>query len=271
MKNYKVILGIAALALVFGLVLTGCPTQVEGNVGVNWAAPAQVGEITVTKTGNSRYYIVSFDAVHDAKGYQVYLKADGEGKQSIRQFTDASADYKYDTATGAQQINDNPEKWYLRIASLPQAVGSYRIGVVTIPVRDGPNNADTRLSDVKWTETAPITLTPGSAVTLGAITPATKTLSPPTPVTINIGGVSLNTTENWYSGQYTIFIDGTPSTTGNFGNGAASISFTPSSAGTYKVRFRLYNGSNRTDYSSQNDITIVTPEIWTSEFVVTNF
>ncbi|GHV42403.1 hypothetical protein AGMMS49546_20900 [Spirochaetia bacterium] len=296
MKNYKVILGIAALALVFGLVLTGCPTQVEGNVGVNWTTPAQVGEIRVEKTTNSQYYIVSFDAVHEVSGYRVYLKSDGDGKQTISELTSSSnisgptAGSKFDTATGVQQRNDNPEKWYVRISknALPQIAGSYRIGVVTVPVRTYSN--DIRESDIKWTETAPIILTAGPAVT---ITNASHTGYANTPATITVSwtGVPVDTTDIGYSVDLAVYYNGTAPT--NSGGGDAQVAYNATQAanngktgspnsgtvfnvpvnnpGTYKLRATMYSYNKKTGGGVWQDITTVQPEVWTSDLVVTNY
>ncbi|GHT56348.1 hypothetical protein FACS1894109_05000 [Spirochaetia bacterium] len=83
MKNYKVFLGIAALALVFGLVFTGCsdPTQVEGDVGrynVAHGPKIDASTLTVVKgTGTATgYLIVNFKPADNAISHTVYRSPD---------------------------------------------------------------------------------------------------------------------------------------------------------------------------------------------------
>ncbi|GHV93073.1 hypothetical protein AGMMS50268_35760 [Spirochaetia bacterium] len=268
MKNYKVILGIAALALVFGLVLTGCPTQVEGDVGIKIGSPAQVETVTVTPTANKAYYIVSWKGVGNASNYTVYYKQDG--KETVTTgFASPTNQSKYETATGTAVPNEDADNWAARIvngSAFPKVAGSYRFGVKTNILNSNTTNQN---SDIKWSE--PFTLTEGAKVTIGSITPATKTVSPPTLVTINISGVGTDTSTTYYGGSYEVWRDGnSTSFNGALSSGQTSITFTPDNPGTYKVKFQLFYRTSATGYNSNNDLTIVKPEVWTPDFAVTS-
>ncbi|GHV44885.1 hypothetical protein AGMMS49546_29590 [Spirochaetia bacterium] len=272
MKNYKVILGIAALALVFGLVLTGCPTQVEGNVGVNWVAPAQVERVTVEKTTNNKYYIVSFKAVDNAGGYKVFLKSQGDDKHRTTEIsgTSSSAITKYDLATGAPQANEDLENYYIRISKndLPNIAGSYHVGVSTVPLRYSGNN-DVRESDIKWTgsgtETAPITLNAGPKLANVQVNSSTVYPGGTVIITWNDPATSGYT----YSGNIALYKNGVQVGTAPFG--ATGTSFTASyaqGAGTYQIGITLWRTENATNLSSYDDVTTFMPTEWYSKAVV---
>jgi hypothetical protein len=191
----------AAMALVVGLVVIGCKnaTAVEGDVGIvggvgiNVGQAPQVAAVTVVKTENGQYYIVSWEAVAEDLSYSLYFVQDGKKSNvqgpsypdSIPQNT-----YKYSSTNGNQSANEDLDKWSVRIdtsriSSLTVTPGSFKFGVRT--KRNNASDVTEIVSDIKWSDN--ITLTAGpvvSGVTLAKETEEPKfkvTFTKPTPPT----------------------------------------------------------------------------------------
>jgi hypothetical protein len=167
--------GMAALVLALGLVLAGCDNgaqEIEGSVGLNNNKAPQVGTVTVTKTQDGQYYIVSWDAVAGRVSYEVWAKQDTK-KTIINTNISGQNTYTYDARSGEEIPNNDLDKFSAKIGTLgvQYGAGSYSLGVVT-SYKNGVVNTAAADSDVKWA--APITL--GSvAATSVTLTKSTTT------------------------------------------------------------------------------------------------
>jgi len=160
MINKKILMRILVILPVIGIVFAGCS---DDNVGINYKKLPQVSSVTVTKTTNNRYYIVSWDAVKgDGNKYTVYLKKDG--KKSFSSLGNGQNFYKYDPATGDQINNDNLDKWAYRVSRLEApTAGPYFFGVRT---GEDPSFNNTIDSDIKWAAGITVTAVQVSAVSI---------------------------------------------------------------------------------------------------------
>jgi fibronectin type 3 domain-containing protein len=142
---------------------------VKGTVGITDNKAPQVGAVTVAKTTNKAYYIVSWDAAAENLSYRLYFKKDGA--MSSEYLTSGQNTYKYDAVSGVQLPNDNFDKWSFQVSSYylssVQTPGNYLFGVQTSSQVGGVTSV---VSDIKWS--APFALTAFTSVS-GAVT-ATK-------------------------------------------------------------------------------------------------
>jgi hypothetical protein len=155
MVNKKFWLGMLVMVLAFGMTVVGCeddPTDVK----LNQDKLPEVKSVTVAKTTNNRYFIVSWDAVKgEANSYTLYFKQ--EGKVSSTSVTNGQNLYIYDPATGNPQPNDNLDKWSVRINSVTSYAtvgGSYCFGVRT---NSGSTAISSTASDIKWSSAFALT------------------------------------------------------------------------------------------------------------------
>jgi hypothetical protein len=143
------------------MVLAGCENgvqEIEGNVGINDNKAPQVGAVTVTKTTNNQYYIVSWDAVAEDVSYSLYFQQDGKKSSSSISGAYGQNRYKYDPATGEEIANDDFDKWSYRVEGLSTSTpGAYRFGVRTSFSSSGVTRIS---SDVKWSEAITVTAGP---------------------------------------------------------------------------------------------------------------
>jgi len=143
MKNKKIRTGILVILLVFGIIAVSCS---DDNVSINYKKAPQVSSVTVTKTTNNQYYIVSWDAVESDIGYYVYFKQ--AGKESSSYIGSGQNYNKYDPVTGNSINNDDLDKWSYQVDSLnAPAAGSYCFGVRTYLSNSTVSSTG---SDVKW-------------------------------------------------------------------------------------------------------------------------
>jgi hypothetical protein len=153
MKN-KLAMAALAAALLCGLAFSACKNDVQDVRIV--PDTINVDAVTVALTTNKAYVIVSWDAVDDAKGYDLYFKKEGEKEVKPGPNGSEQNTYTYDPATGDQSVNPNPNKWSARISTngggAPQA-GAYRFGVQV----DGAYSASQGLTvfEIVWSD--PIT------------------------------------------------------------------------------------------------------------------
>ncbi|GHU96674.1 hypothetical protein FACS189483_00340 [Spirochaetia bacterium] len=230
--------GILACALVLSLVVAGCENgiqEIEGNVGINTNKAPQVSSVTVTKTTDGQYYIVSWDAVAEDVSYALYFKQEGK-KSSINTSGNPQNAQKFATADGAPSVNDDSDKWSVRITSTPATfAGSFSYGVRTSS--SSGSVVTSAPSDIKWS--APFALTAGPVVTNVTLAKAASSgrydvsFNAPTPPS----GVGYNYTIEIYRGTSWAGSDNTSSTVG----GALSVSnvwgsFVTDSSYTAKVR-----------------------------------
>jgi hypothetical protein len=144
MKNKALYIGMALVVL--ALVCAACQNGVQDVKMVYDKAPS--AEITMTKTTDGNYLILSWDAVEDASWYTLY--AEKEGQKTFEQPGNGSPAQKYATADGAPSANDDPNRWYARIGLTGQyapKAGNYRFGVRVWSVL--PN---TYGSDIEWSD-----------------------------------------------------------------------------------------------------------------------
>jgi len=153
------------MVLVFGMTVVGCD---NGATNISYAKSPQVSSVTVTKTTDKRFFIISWDAIAgEANSYTLHFKQDG--KVSSSSISGAQNLYKYDPATGAQLPNDNLDKWSARVNSLnASAGGSYCFGVRSSV---GNYTVMTTSSDIKWSNS--FTVTTGPAMSTVTATPVT--------------------------------------------------------------------------------------------------
>jgi len=152
--------GIIVLAII-GLSMIGCEDETQ-IVDYDYSRAPQVSAVTVAKTTNKQFYIVSWDAVAGEDiYYTLFFKQDG--KESASQLSGHQNTYKYDPDTGAAISNDNRDKWSILINSLNVAAGSYCYGV-----RTGKNDgkASEIYSDIKWSDAFAVTALPAITPTL---------------------------------------------------------------------------------------------------------
>jgi len=152
--------GIIVLAII-GLSMIGCEEETT-IVDYDYSQAPQVSAVTVTKTTNKQYFIVTWDAVKGEDiNYDVYYKQDG--KETAQYLANANNTVKYDPDTGAAIPNDDFDKWSARVSGLGGAAGSYRIGV-----RTGKDDGKTSViySDIKWSDAIAITALPAITPTL---------------------------------------------------------------------------------------------------------
>ncbi|GHU00172.1 hypothetical protein FACS1894142_8280 [Spirochaetia bacterium] len=143
------------------------PVDIEGEVSIkkNEKLP-QVRSLSLIKTTNKKYFILSWDAISRDVSYQLYFKQDGKlSSVSIGYIYSSSYydtypqnRYKYNVADGEQIPNDDFDKWYVRIESIDtSSPGSYCFGVRSIP-----EGSEFLSSDITWSE--PFTVTKASNV-----------------------------------------------------------------------------------------------------------
>jgi hypothetical protein len=164
MANKKLWLGILVIVLVLGMTVVSCGNGVTSdNVGISYAKPPQVSSVTVTKTTNKQFFIISWDAVAgEANGYSLYFKQDG--KVASTSISGVQNLYKYDPATGDQLPNENLDEWSARISGLDSfasAGGSYCFGVRT-----------NSTNDITWSDS--FTVTDGPAMSTISVTKTTN-------------------------------------------------------------------------------------------------
>jgi hypothetical protein len=142
-KSTLFLVGMAVLALSFGLVLAGCENgvqEVEGEVSINYpqvAAPS----ITAEKTTDGKYLILRWDAVENAGDYQVY--SNQEGKNTILGGGSGATNRVTYKADGTSSVNSDSDKWNVIVpltADIGAQLKSVRVGVQAIAGRyDGRN------------------------------------------------------------------------------------------------------------------------------------
>ena len=169
-KKFGCFLGvISVMVLVLGITVVSCDNgTTSDNVGINYVKSPQVSSVTVTKTTNKQFFIISWDAIAgEANSYSLYFKQDG--KVSSTAISGAQNVYKYDSATGAQLPNDNLDKWSARVNSLnASAGGSYCFGV---RASVGSYTVMTTSSDITWSDSFTVTASPAmSTVTATPVT-----------------------------------------------------------------------------------------------------
>jgi hypothetical protein len=195
MKNAKVVfMGMLALALIFGLVMTGCDTpivggnedavKVEGTVKVGNLENSTFPKVAFTYkslTTDKEHFVLEWNALADVYEYELLFRKVGAGFAEI---VDTAYDYNYgsynDTLTnGYQFAHDSAlkttqydlDKWSSRIdvGDIPSilSAGDYEFGV-----RVGYNTGGS--SDVEWT---------GKLITATAVANPYKVATP----TLNLG------------------------------------------------------------------------------------
>jgi len=158
MMNKKIWMGMLVILLVFEMVVVGCDNgTTNDNVGISYEKAPQVSSVTVTKTTNNQFFIVSWDAIAgDGNSYQVMFKQDG--KKSSSSIGSGQNIYKYDPSTGDQLANNDLDKWSYRVSSLnASAAGSYCFGV---RASLGSYTVMSTYSDIKWANSFTVTAGP---------------------------------------------------------------------------------------------------------------
>jgi len=166
--------GIIVLTII-GFLMIGCEDATT-KVEYDYSKPPQVSAITITKTTNKQYFIVTWDAIKSDEeiGYTFFLKQDGkESSENIYNWGNAYNVYyqnilKYDTDTGAELPNEDRNKFSYRITTAAvyngiQGAGSYRFGIRTSK-NDGKPSVI--YSDIKWSDPVAITALPAITPTL---------------------------------------------------------------------------------------------------------
>jgi len=165
---------ISVMVLVLGITVVSCNDgTTSDNVGIVYVKSPQVSSVTVTKTTNNRFFIISWDAIAgEANSYSLHFKQDG--KVSSSSISGAQNLYKYDPATGDQLPNDNLDKWSARVNSLnASAGGSYCFGV---RASVGNYTVMTTSSDIKWSNSFTVTTGPAMSVTATPVTTILNTI-----------------------------------------------------------------------------------------------
>ncbi|GHT56317.1 hypothetical protein FACS1894109_04890 [Spirochaetia bacterium] len=272
MKNSKIFLGMLVLVLAFGFVLTGCEQTVNGEISVKGNKAPSVSDVTVTKTDNNRYIIVTWKAPKaENLGYDVYLRAKDT---DFAVSTDISYgnDSTYAQADGTPSVNTDLSKYSARINSLGNLVaGDYQFGV---RASYGADVSTYRTdSDIKWAGDA-ITITESSvkptSVTLTSATNQTGGI-----ITINLVLPPSVANGQQYEYSYELYRDGNSVDSGSGSvptTGTVTLtSYTAWTAGKYKVKATAWKGTNATPGSTTvYAITESVPEVWSTELAITH-
>jgi len=134
MKNKKSWVGILAVVLVFGLVVTGCG-------GDN---PKRVKEVKVTQLSDGTGWVLSWEAVgKNVAMYSVYAKQ--EDKSSVIELEDASATNLYVYSNSTPVPNSDNDKWYALVYKDDLPSGSWYFGVRTMSTYSDYSN-------IRWTK-----------------------------------------------------------------------------------------------------------------------
>jgi len=163
MVSKRVLFGLLAVALLFGLLFAGCndTTKVE----IQKKGAPQIKEVSVAKTTNKDAFILTWDAVggEDVQRYEVYFKKD-DGSKSVKKLDNwAVNNGKYDPNNGSWLPNNDFDKWTVKLSltdtycmplfTQPVAGGNYCFGIKTTSGSQ-PFNAE---SNIKWSSSYPFT------------------------------------------------------------------------------------------------------------------
>ena len=145
MKNKMMMIGSLCLVLVLGLVFAGCEEFTKAELGSS-AKPS----ITVAASTNPvspKAFLVTWDAVSNATGYQVVFQA--TGKKTIANINGTVTNTDTISAAGSYTTNKNPDKWcaWVTIDKDDYDVGTGKIGVYAEFVRRDKNPA------IAWSDT----------------------------------------------------------------------------------------------------------------------
>jgi hypothetical protein len=230
MTSKKMMLGMAA-ALALGMVLAGCENaaqEVKGTVGITDNKAPQVGAVTVAKTTNKAYYIVSWDAPAGDLSYDLYFKK--EGAKSFLALANGQNINKYDLVAGVPLPNDNFDKWSFQVnssyLSSVQTPGNYLFGVRTSSQVGGVTSVK---SDIIWS--APITLTAFTPVS-GAVTATITSVPPPKKISASWSAVPSESYYQIYIEKDGGIISATMATTNSC---TYPASYTSLAAGNYRI------------------------------------
>jgi fibronectin type 3 domain-containing protein len=160
MKN-KLVMAALAAALLCGLAFSACKNDVQ-DVRINYdkaEAVEEVKAVNVTAAG-ANAVILTWNAVDDAGGYNVYLKVDGA--KTLRNIGGGWTGVTY-TAAGGESTNTDLDKWTKYVSfgnnegevSLPTGTYAVTFGVQTRPLDQYSGGAP---SDIVWSNALTIKL-----------------------------------------------------------------------------------------------------------------
>jgi hypothetical protein len=159
MKNKLVMVALAA-AMLCALSFGACKQDVQ-DVSIAEDKAEAVASVTVTKISGQTAYIVTWDAVDDAGGYQVYVRVNGAKTLE----TISAQNYVTYSDDGTSKPNANPDKWAASVsfatsggASVVLPAGTYSVefGVQTGPFNNNSINAAN--SDIVWSSAVTVAL-----------------------------------------------------------------------------------------------------------------
>jgi hypothetical protein len=156
-KTQSVLIGMTALALVFGFVVMGCDTPLQngGSVKISYDKAPGVAKVDVKVTTanlvgeSNKGVIISCDAVENAGGYQGYVQQ--EGKKTLIPLDILGNSKIYAPTDGAITDNSDIDKYSLLVPLTNKDIlhgQKHRFGVQTIPF----NPQRTEPSDIVWSE-----------------------------------------------------------------------------------------------------------------------
>ncbi|MCL2130120.1 MAG: hypothetical protein FWH35_07195 [Treponema sp.] len=133
MKSKFGYLVLLVLVLSVFVVFLGCKNgvqEVDGEVKIALVKGNPVDKVTVTKTTDGVYIIVSFDAVENTSSYEVYCQMEGSLEYV---YLPGVQNYStYAKADGIASDNADPDKWSCRtLTSAFKAGEKFRFGVIT--------------------------------------------------------------------------------------------------------------------------------------------